>query len=53
MSKKVTITTGIIVWIITPILLSYIYDIKTMKKVGINSKEEFFLSCDPFILGQM
>lgn len=32
---------------------SYIYDIKTMKKVGINSKEEFFLSCDPFILGQM
>ena len=27
MSKKVTITTGIFVWIVTPILLAYIYDI--------------------------
>lgn len=31
MSKKVTITTGIIVWIITPILLSYIYEINLIQ----------------------
>lgn len=30
----------------------YIYDIKTIEKVGINYNGEFILSCDPFILGQ-
>jgi hypothetical protein len=29
---------------------SYIYDIKTMEKVGIKSNGEFILTCDPFIL---
>ena len=28
----------------------YIYDIKTMEKVGIKSNGEFILTCDPFIL---